>query len=415
MLATFTSRGVQKFAKIKKGCRSEVFVISSGVRTRSRVLHVITDLTTGGAERALFNLLQGGLADLFGSMVISLRSEGTVGAKIAALNVPVTVLQMRGGLTSLTGFRKLFREVRLFQPDVIQGWMYHGNMAANIAVALAPGNPALIWNIRQTLYGLVAEKPMTRHVIRANRLFSRRPAVILYNSELSRKQHEAFGVDGRCAKVIPNGFDVDRMRPSENSVRATRAALAIPTSSRVVGHVARFHAMKNHEGFLRAAVRIGTELTDVHFVLLGRDVTSGNAALSKLVPDAMRGRFHWLGDRNDVPDIMCSMDLLCQSSSWGEGFPNVLGEAMTLEVPCVATDVGDAAAIIGGTGRIVAPGDDMALAVALREMLEKPTSTRAVLGAAARARIVEKYSLKSIVQQYAAVYDSLARKTESAN
>lgn len=380
-----------------------------------RVLHVITGLTTGGAETALYNVLHGGLVDLFESKVISLRNEGTMGAKLGALGVPVAALEMHGALPSLANLRKLCREVRAFQPDLIQGWMYHGNLAASIAATLAPGNPWLVWNIRHSLYGLTFEKLMTRQVIRANRLFSSRPDVILYNSNLSREQHEAFGVKSELAQVIPNGFNLERLWPSEDAGRVARETLGISANSRIVGHVARFHPMKNHDGFVRAAVLVGAELEDVHFVLSGRDVVPDNDAVTGLVPDAMRNRFHWLGDREDIPDLMRAMDILCLSSSWGEAFPNVLGEAMTTGVPCVATDVGDSATIIGDTGFVVPPRNEKALVRALMVLLEMPASDRRVLGIAARDRMKERYSLKTVVQEYAAVYEGLVRKPKGAS
>jgi glycosyltransferase involved in cell wall biosynthesis len=292
--------------------------------------------------------------------------------------------------------------------------MYHGNLAASIAAVLVPGKSWLVWNIRHSLYGLTSEKLMTRQVIRANRFLSSRPGVILYNSNLSREQHEAFGFKSEFGQVIPNGFDLERFRLSEDAGRITRDSLGISSNSRVVGHVARFHPMKNHHGFVRVAVRVGAELKDAHFVLSGRDVVPDNDALTALVPDAMRDRFHWLGDREDIPNLMCAMDVLCQSSSWGEGFPNVLGEAMATGVPCVATDVGDSAEIIGDTGLVVPPRNEEALASALMEMLKMPAGDRRVLGRTARNRITERYSLKTVVGEYAAIYEGLVRRPKGA-
>ena len=376
--------------------------------TKIKIVHIITGLTTGGAETALYNLLLGGLVDLFDSRVISLRTAGTMGAKLDSLGIPVVVLGMEGALPSRGSLRKLRREVRAFKPDLIQGWMYHGNLAATVATLLAPRRPRLAWNIRHSLYGLTAEKLMTRQVIRANRFFSNRPDVILYNSALSQEQHETFGVKSKFGRVIPNGFDLERLRPSESTARILRKTLGISINSRVVGHVARFHPMKNHVGFVKAAVQVGSAIGDVHFVLVGRDVVPGNDSLTGLVPEAMLKQFHWLGDRDDVPDLMRAIDILCLSSSWGEGFPNVLGEAMAAGVPCVATNVGDSAIVIGDTGLVVQPCDEESLAVALKTMLDMSVSDRKLLGIAARARIAERYSLKAIVEKYAAIYEGLA-------
>jgi glycosyltransferase involved in cell wall biosynthesis len=164
--------------------------------------------------------------------------------------------------------------------------------------------------------------------------------------------------------------------------------------------------MKDHANFLQAAVRIGTELDNVHFVLVGRDVTPNNNSLSGLVPRFMESRFHWLGERTDVTDLMCAMDVLA-SSSWSEGFPNVLGEAMACGVPCVATDVGDSARVLGEFGRIVPPCDSTSLSMAVTELLRLDPNERIELGTAARSRVEAKYSISKIAGQYISLYERL--------
>ena len=371
-----------------------------------KILHMITTLSTGGAEQALYRLLAGGLEKRFESLVISLSDEGVFGPLIRDMGVPVYTLGMRRGLPSIGGVYKLRKVVNKFQPDVIQGWMYHGNLAAWLARHLASGLPGLAWNVRHCLYRIENEKPITRLVIRANRFLSGSPAAILYNSCLSRRQHEAFGFNGSLGQVIPNGFDVEQLAPSEHKARTVRAELGIPDKARVVGHVARFHPMKDHRTFVRAAVSVTGLLGDVHIVLCGRDVGPENRALIALIPGELRGRFHFLGERNDVPELMCAMDVFCQSS-WSEAFPNVLGEAMSTGVPCVATDVGDSADIVGDTGLVIPPGNETAMTAALKTMLEWSAAKRESLGRAARARINEKFSFQRMLEQYTSFYKGL--------
>ena len=375
---------------------------------KNRVLHVITGLNTGGAERSLCSLLSGGLAQSFKSKVLSLTDEGTFGNRIRKSGVPVTALEMRRGLTSVSAFSRLNRVARDFRPDLIQGWMYHGNVAAWVVRALLPEKPGLAWNIRHSLYDLANEKLLTRQVIHANRLLSSKPDVILYNSYISRQQHEALGFRETHGQTIPNGFDINPLPESLEGRHAIRSKLGIPNEAFLIGHVARLHPMKNHSGFLRAAVAVGRKFYKVHFLLCGRGVVAENQRLASIVPTAMRGRFHFLGERGDVPRLMHAMDVLCNSSSWGEAFPNVLGEAMATGVPCVATDVGDSRAIIGNTGLIVPPMDENALSNALEQMLLMPVAEREALGQGARSRVAFNYSLDAAVKQYVALYEALA-------
>ena len=373
-----------------------------------RVTHVITGLSTGGAERALYNVLTGFSGEL-DSAVISLSNEGTYGSRIRELGVPVYTLGMQSGLPTISSVLKLRSLVRQLQPDVIQGWMYHGNLAAWLARRFAPGRPALAWNIRHSLYSLEAEKKLTQKVIKGNRRLSGSVDALLYNSRLSRQQHENFGFCADRGRVIPNGFDLDIWKPrSEPEIQAIRDREKIPGQALVIGHVARFHPMKDHAAFVRAAVRVVESCSDVHIVLVGRDVNRNNTSLVQLVPQALQHRFHWLGERHDIPDLMPIFDIVCLTSAWGEAFPNVLGEAMACGVPCVATDVGDSRLIVGDTGVVVPPRNDAELYSALMDMVNRGAEARASLGQAARRRIEAEFSLDAVVNQYMNLYRQLA-------
>ena len=371
------------------------------------ILHIITVLATGGAEQALYNLLQGGLSAGFDNHVISLSNVGTMGPQIEALGVPVTTLEMRGSRPSLAGLLKLRAVIKALDPDLIQGWMYHGNLAASLARSMSSERTALVWNIRHSLCQIKNEKLLTRQVIRANRSFSGSPDALLYNSQLSRQQHEAFGFVANRGQVIPNGIDLQRFSFSEDARQRVRSELTIPTEALVVGHVARLHPMKDHANFLQAAESIASHNPNVHFVLSGKDVCLDNASLKQNIPTPLQNRFHLLGERSDVADLMSAMDVLTLCSAWGEGFPNVLGEAMAVGVPCVATDVGDSALVIGDCGVVITPRDKTALASGIELLLALPVTERRLLGQRARRRIEDKFTLGAIVEQYAALYKTM--------
>lgn len=371
------------------------------------VLHIITGLETGGAERALFNILQGGLLNGHTHSVISLSGMGSMGPQLETLGLPVYALGMRRGWPSFAGLKALRRIIRQRQPDVIQGWMYHGNLAATLAHSLATKRPALAWNIRHSLYDIADEKPMTRQVIRLNRFFSHAPDMLLYNSRLSRQQHERFGFSSKRAGIIPNGIDLRAFDSSSGDRARIRAEVGIKASAVVVGHVARFHPMKDHATFIRAAMGIASRYPEVHFLLIGRDVSLSNRVFTDLLPEDVRERFHLLGERRDIPALMSAMDIFCQSS-WSEAFPNVLGEAMASGIPCVATEVGDSALIVGDTGTVVPARDAQALARAMEDMLLMPLAARRALGERARQHIKDNFTLESIVDKYAVLYERLA-------
>ncbi len=372
-----------------------------------RILHIITGLSTGGAERALYNLLQGGLSTEFDSHVISLSDMGTMGSPIKSLGVSVTPLGMQGSRPSVGSILKLRRIIKELQPALIQGWMYHGNLAAMLARSFCSKKTPVVWNIRQSLYRIEKEKRLTRQVIRANSWLSKLPDTILYNSQLSRKQHERFGFVPHTGQVIPNGINCQQFSFSEDARDRVRSELSIPTDALVVGHVARFHPMKDHANFLRAAEIILTHYPKTHFMLSGREVDWNNPGLKQHIPVSLHHQFHLLGERHDVADLMTAMDVLSSSSSWGEAFPNVLGEAMAVGIPCVATDVGDSALIVGDCGVVVEAGDKIALATRIESLLSMPQIKRRSLCDLARQRIEKNFSLTTIVERYAGLYKTI--------
>lgn len=380
------------------------------MRDSNKFLHIITGLQVGGAERALYNLILGGLADGESMSILSLRDEGALGASIRELGVPVYSLGVIGpvpGAISMWHLRKLVQEM---QPDVIQGWMYHGNLAACAASRLASSRPIVTWNIRQCLYSLMNEKYITRQIIRSNGWLSNIPNAIIYNSNLSKAHHETFGFAHDKGRVIPNGFDIDTLTPDINVRHAVRLHLAISPETLLVGHVGRYHPMKDHVSFLRAAVQVAMRVPEAIFLLIGRGVNLENPYLRQIVPGALSNRFIFLGERSDVPKLMQAMDVFCQSS-WSEAFPNVLGEAMSSGVPCVATNVGDSARIVGDAGLLVPASDSYALAEALISVLTMPIERRLALGRKARTRIKENYDLSRVVHMYKALYEELVDGT----
>lgn len=366
----------------------------------ARVVHVISGLGVGGAERALFNLLSA-LSDEERTecRVVSLTSSGTYGPKIQSLGIPVQALGLSRRATTWFSLLTLRHQLRHEGPKVVVSWMYHANIVAWLVSRWLPEPPRLLWNIRHSLYTLDDEKPLTRWVIRAHKWLYKSVAAVVYNSQLSREQHTAFGIRSANSFVIPNGFDTVTWCPDESERAALRQALGIPSDARVVGHVGRYHPLKDQASLLRAIHSVLSRDSRVHLLLIGRELSPDNQALKKYFDELPIGRVHVLGERLDVPLLMRAMDVFCLSSR-SEAFPNVLGEAMASGVVCVSTDAGDARLIVGESGRVVPIGDVGALAQALWEMLEKDDADLISLGANARERIVKNFSMNHALSAY---------------
>lgn len=354
----------------------------------------------------LYKLLSGMDRGLFGPIVVSLLDGGgSVREKIEALGVPVYSLRMRRGLPTpqvLLRLRSLIRECR---PNLIQGWMYHGNIAAWLAAKMSGGQPKVFWNIRHSVYDIAYEKRLTRLLIRLGCCMSNRVDTVIYNSATSRGQHEALGYDADRSVVIPNGFDTEIFRPDEDARRSVRRELGVADSVALVGLIGHYHPMKDHEKFLKAARIILEHRKDTRFLLAGRGVDSTNKELlAQVEANGLQDSVFLLGERSDIPRLTVVLDIACSSSSYGEGFPNVIGEAMACGVPCVVTDVGDAAWVVGNTGRVVPPRNPHALAEGIIQLLDLPECERKALGVRARRRIGENFKLDRIVRQYETLY-----------
>jgi glycosyltransferase involved in cell wall biosynthesis len=374
---------------------------------RIRVLHVITGLGTGGAERMLCKLVCTSDKSRFEMEVVSLTDRGTQGALIEDAGVPVHVLNMRQGRGSLRALLSLAARIRAQRFHILMGWMYHSNLAVLAGGFLAGTGTPVLWNIRHTPHDLWREKALTRWLIRLGAQISGAPKSIVYNSVVSRRRHEELGYRGSHAVVIPNGFDTDMFSPSPAAKAPFRSELGIPEGGFVFGHVARFHPMKDHRGFLCAAQVIATRIPHAWFVLAGSNVTLENQELASWLDESgIKSRVRVLGERCDMPHLLSTFDVLCLSSAWGEGFSNTIGEAMACGVPCVTTNVGDSGDLVNGIGKVVAPGDCYAFANACCTLAALSSREREALGKAARARILAKYSLATVVTRYESLYES---------
>ena len=378
---------------------------------RITVAHVITGLGTGGAEGMLLKLLTHLDQTRFASRVYSLLPvSGAIPDGIRALGIPVTSLAMPRGTPSPSALLRLRNLLGLHQPDIVQTWMYHADLVGGIAAKLVSPRLPVVWNIRHGTLDRGASRRRTVAVVRACAALSRWiPHTIVCVSEDARRIHAHLGYVGSKLVVIPNGFDTFAFRPDRKARAAIRAELQISDGVPAIGLIARFHPQKDHRSFVEAASRLHVARPDVHFIVCGTGASGENQELVAWIDNAgLRSVFHLLGERRDVPRVMAALDVATLSSSGGEGFPNVLGEAMACGIPCVATNVGDSARIIDDTGRTVPPCDPAALADAWRELIDLSEPEKRVLSERARKRVDERFSIQEIARAYGRLYDQIA-------
>ena len=341
--------------------------------------------------------------------VISLTDVGAIGDRIRKLNIPVRSLEMRRGRPGMSGLVRLCKWLRRISPSVVQTWMYHADLIGGLAAKLG-GRAPVVWGVRNGVLEARSNKRSTIWTAKACARLSRLiPNKIISCSDEASRFHQGMGYCSDKMVVIPNGFDLDAFKPDPGARVSLRAELGLPAATPLIGVVARFDRQKDHGNFFEAASRVAAKHRNVHFVLCGEGVDERNKELIALINvRGAGGRFHLLGRRDDVARVMAALDILV-SSSYGEAFPNVVGEAMACEVPCVVTDVGDSAFIVGDTGKVVPSKQPERLAEALNWMIELGGEGRMQLGENARRRIQENFALSVIRDRYAALYREVAR------
>jgi glycosyltransferase involved in cell wall biosynthesis len=370
------------------------------VTTRPRkIVYVTTVLRTGGAEAMLTRLVtaQPAVGDEI-TVVALLPAEAYV-ERLRAAGVTVIELNFKspGGL--MFGLLRIARLIAGSRPDIVQGWMYHGDIAALIALTLSGRRrrTQLIWSIRCSDMDLRHYRLGLRLVVKACTMLSRWPNLITANSTAGLKSHLRLGYRPRRAEVVLNGIDTDEFRPAAGARAAVRRELGLADDAIVLAHVARVDPMKDHGSFLAAMAK----LPELRALLIG--------AGTEYLPAA--DNIIRLGRRSDVARLISAADIVVSSSRFGEGFSNALAEGMACGLTAIATDVGDAKLIVGDTGHVVPAEDPAALAAAIRalaqDLAQETAAARAARAAKTRARIVDNFTMGRAIERYAELYGSL--------
>jgi glycosyltransferase involved in cell wall biosynthesis len=366
---------------------------------------LIPSLDTGGAERNLVNLVTTMNRDEFNNEVVTLLKPGLMAQALVQSGIAVTSMEIDRHRPNPAALLWLVRHLLANRPSILQTWMYHADLIGTVAAFFA--KPAhLLWNVRSSEIDHAGIPRSTRYMARFLAILSKRPDAIVINSQAGQRYHDQIGYRPKEWINIPNGVDLARFLPRRDERAALRARIGLPADVTAIGFVARYHPMKDVETFLRAASLFQRD-ENAKFVLCGDGLEPGNASLAELIRmlDLDRGVV-LLGRRTDMEQIYPTLDALTLCSIYGEGFPNVLCEAMACDVPCVATDVGDSVIIVGDCGLIVPPRDPEALVRAWRTLIEKSQ----VAPEGARSRVATRYSLERMCAHYESLYRSLVQK-----
>lgn len=371
---------------------------------KKKVLHIISSLNDGGAEGVLYKIVSKDSKNIE-HVVVSLTEGEKYNRLLSDAGIQVKNLHMSGAIKTFFGFFALCSFIYREKPTVVQTWMYHSDVIGGIAAFLL-GVKNIVWNIRS---GEIhrTQKITTRAFIKLSAILSAYiPNTIISCSYRAIEVHKKVGYKGDFV-LIDNGIDDSLYYPSDKKRQEFRGEVQISESCILIGMVARFDPQKDHMNLLRSVSEITK--TNYQVLLIGSNVDSNNSTLLNLISDfGIADKVVLMGQRMDIHRVMCGLDFLVLPSLYGEAFPNVVIEAMSVGTPCIVTDIGDSARIVKDCGWIVQPGSSGELSTAIRsaiDMKNKNQSEYNFLSQSCVNRVRRKFLTKRMILKYENIWN----------
>jgi glycosyltransferase involved in cell wall biosynthesis len=362
-----------------------------------KVMLLIRSLDVGGAERQVVDLAKGLHRQGHEVLVATFYQAGALAEELDSGGVRRIALDKRGRWDVLSFLVRLRRLLVRERPDVLYSYLGLPNILSALLVRTISG-ARLVWGVRASNVDLSRYDWFVRFAFLLECRLSRIPNLIIANSNAGKNYHAEKGFPPDKVVVIPNGIDVNRFRPNLAARAKFRTEWKIKDGEILIGLVARLDPMKDHASFLQAAAIVRERRVDVRFVCIGDGEPRYRANLKQMASDLGLGEaIIWTGVQTDMNTVLNGLDIACSSSSDGEGFSNVVAEAMACCIPCVVTDVGDSAAIVGDTGIVVPTSSPQALADAWQRKLADLETAPRQDAERARRRIVESFSVEKMV------------------
>lgn len=362
-----------------------------------KVTFLIPSLDYGGSERQLTALARGMFSGGHDVRVVVFRPGGPFEADLHADGVPV-LSPGKHHRWDLAGFMvRLAMLLRRDRADVWYSFLGFSNCVATVLKPILPG-VRLVWGVRASNMDLPLYDIPSRLPYWVERRLTRFPDLIISNSHAGKAHAITRGFPEKKMVVVPNGIDTEKFGPDSQSRLRVRAEWGIGEKEMLVGLIGRLDPIKDHRTFLSAAALLAKDHSNVRFVCVGGGADDYRREMTGLSENlGLSSKLLWSGSRADMPGVFSALDVACSSSAFGEGFPNVIGEAMACGIPCVVTDVGDSARIVADTGIVVPWGQAPALAEALGQMLERVAAGDSSAGERARSRILANFSMDALL------------------
>jgi glycosyltransferase involved in cell wall biosynthesis len=358
-----------------------------------KVLHIISSLGQGGAERQLVELVMKNKKHA----ICQLISGGLYEKDLKRNKISIFDLNFKKSILDIFFLYKLNKIIKIYKPDIINTWMYHSSLLEVVLRKITLKNSIpLVWGLRCSNMDTSHYSKQLQIVIKGCKYFSKTPNIIIHNSLVGLNFHKSLGFKNTNI-VIHNGIDNKKFSSNEKNRDNFRKKLKINKDAKVLLCVARYDPMKDHKTLLKAFKKIKSFFSTTVLLLAGTGtenikVTNGLIAL---------------GPREDINNIYAASDIIISSSAFGEGFSNALAEGMASSLIPIATNVGDSKYILGNNGKVINPRSEEELFIAIKELLQLNNQTFINRKKLARKRIIEKFSSSKMLSEYNKVYNQL--------
>ena len=365
-----------------------------------RIVYVLTTLAVGGAERQVLAIAKRMAARGHATSVLVLKAREPDELRT---ELPVVHLDMRKSVPGfLQGWRRGITFLHEFRPDIIHSHNFHGNMLARL-MRLFYRDARVV----STIHNVYEGGRLRMMAYRATDGLADRMTAV------SAAVAERFAILQAVARhkcvVITNGIETAEFVPDAERRAAMRAQMGVQDEF-VWLCIARNTAAKDIPNLLQAFGKAWRNEPRMELWMVGPDTAAGARramyALSTM-PIELLDRLRRLGSRRDIPALLDAADGFVLASAW-EGMPLAVGEAMAMEKPVVATDVGGVRELVGEAGVLVPAQNATALADAMLAMMVRPTAERRAMGRAARERIVKNFSMDAKGDEWDALYRSVS-------
>ena len=366
-----------------------------------KIVHIITGLKDGGAENILYKICK---YDHYNNhIVISLTIGGKYFLALKKMGIKVYCIDMK--FYSIIKFFNLIKLLHELNPRIVQTWLVHGDFIGGIAARLA-GIKNIVWNILYSKLEINSEKLITILFIRVlAKLSYILPKLIIVVSKNAKKNCQKLGYCRKKLCLIFSGFDFSLFEINKYQKLSFRKKIKIKKKIKIIGIVARYHPIKDHENLLNALSIVKSKNKDFYCIFVGHDMNKNNRELTNQIKKfQLKKNVKLLGSIKNIPQVMNGLDvhILCSKS---EGFPNVIVEAMACGTPCVVTDVGDMRFIVGKSGWVVPAMKPLRLANAIEKaLLEIDTNKWKKRCIQARLRVKTKFEMKEMIKSYNLVW-----------